>query len=470
MDATHPPEQQSKGKAMTQVVTIIGGGLAGSEAAWQLAERGVSVRLYEMRPLCQTPVHKSGDLAELVCSNSLKSLDASSAAGTLKYELATLGSFVLKCALATRVAAGGALAVDREAFARLVTKSIEDHPRIELVRSEFIELSSVLNSNEHCIIATGPLTSSKLEKQLVELLGRENLAFFDAAAPIVETASLDMSKLFFQSRYDKSGADYLNAPLSRDEYERLVGELTAANRVIRKDFEFCELFSACQPVEEVARTGLDTLRHGALKPVGLYDPLTGRRPWAVIQLRPENSEGSAYNLVGFQTNLTFGEQERIFRMIPGLEYASFSRFGVMHRNTFIDSPQVLDASFALQQHPQLRFAGQITGTEGYGEAIASGLFAALNTYAELQGMKPVVLPQETVLGSLFAYATEPLNADYQPMHVNYGIIKPLEASIRHKKERYAAYSARARSSANAFVQQNSFLSFLPSYEVPFLLP
>jgi methylenetetrahydrofolate--tRNA-(uracil-5-)-methyltransferase len=455
---------------MAQTVTIIGGGLAGSEAAWQLAERGVPVRLYEMRPEQQTSVHKTGDLAELVCSNSLKSLDGTSAAGTLKYELAALGSFVLKCALETRVAAGGALAVDRDAFARLVTESLEHHEFIEIVRANFAELPQMIETGEPCIVATGPLTSTELEGQLVALLGRDSLAFFDAAAPIVETASLDRDKLFFQSRYDKSGADYLNAPLTREEYEALVRELVAAQRVIPKDFEGGDLFQACQPVEEVARTGLDTLRHGALKPVGLQDPVTGRRPWAVIQLRPENSEGTAYNLVGFQTNLTFGEQERIFRMIPGLERAIFSRLGVMHRNTFIDSPQVLDPSFALRQHPSVRFAGQITGTEGYGEAIASGLLAALNTYASLQGVERIVLPQEMVLGSLFAYATDPSVTDYQPMHVNYGIIKPLDAQIRNKKERYARYSTRAQAAVNTFVEGNGFLSFLPPYEVPFLLP
>lgn len=455
---------------MIQTVTIIGGGLAGSEAAWQLAERGVPVRLVEMRPKHPTPVHKTGNLAELVCSNSLKSLDASSAAGTLKYELATLGSFVLRCALETRVAAGGALAVDRELFARLVTESIEKHELITVERRDFAELPQTLVAGEPCIVATGPLTSAALEEQLVTLLGKKSLTFFDAAAPIVEAESLDMTKLFFQSRYEKSGADYLNAALTREEYELLVRELVVAHRVIPKSFEGGDLFQACQPVEEVARTGPDTLRHGALKPVGLSDPVTGRRPWAVIQLRPENRAGTAYNLVGFQTNLTFGEQQRIFRMIPGLEQAIFSRFGVMHRNTFIDSPQALDAGFALLQHPQLRFAGQITGTEGYGEAIASGLFAALNTFAALQGMERVVFPQEMVLGSLFAYATDPSVTGYQPMHVNYGIIKSLEVPLRNKKERYAAYSARAQAAVNRFVQQNSFLSFLPSYDVPFLVP
>ncbi|MDR1014241.1 MAG: methylenetetrahydrofolate--tRNA-(uracil(54)-C(5))-methyltransferase (FADH(2)-oxidizing) TrmFO [Coriobacteriales bacterium] len=455
---------------MQDTVTVIGGGLAGSEAAWQLAERGVRVRLFEMRPAQRTPVHASGDLAELVCSNSLKSLDADSASGALKYELSQLGSQVLRCALATRVAAGAALAVERKGFARLVTDSLEAHENVEVVREEFTGLSELCAGGGHAIVATGPLTSSGLERPLVRMLGHENLAFFDAAAPIVEAASLDRDRLFLQSRYDKSGGDYLNAPLTREEYEVFVRELVQAARVMPQRFEAAELFQACQPVEEVARSGHDTLRYGALKPVGLTDPRTGRRPWAVVQLRPENREGTAYNLVGFQTNLTFGEQERVFRLIPGLEQAAFSRFGVMHRNTFIDSPRLLDAGFALRERPSLRFAGQITGTEGYVEAMASGLFVALVTYADLRGIRRPVLPEETVLGSLFAYATDPAVTGYQPMHVNYGIIKPLPEPPRRKKERYAAYSQRSRTAIDAFREHNAALSFLPSYPVPFLLP
>ncbi|MDR1082925.1 MAG: methylenetetrahydrofolate--tRNA-(uracil(54)-C(5))-methyltransferase (FADH(2)-oxidizing) TrmFO [Coriobacteriales bacterium] len=456
--------------ALTDTVTIIGGGLAGSEAAWQLAERGVSVRLYEMRPKRRTPVHKSGDLAELVCSNSLKSLDESSAAGALKYELATLGSYLLHCAFSTRVAAGGALAVDRDAFGRLVTRNLEAHEGIELIREEFTSLPALVVAQSPGIIATGPLTSSSFEAQLVGLLKRKSLAFYDAAAPIVDADSLDLERLFFQSRYDKSGADYLNAPLTRKEYDALIEELVKGERTLPRSFETAELFQACQPIEEVARSGHDTLRYGALKPVGLKDPRTNQRPWAVVQLRPENNNQTAYNLVGFQTNLTFGEQKRIFRLIPGFEKAVFFRYGVMHRNTFIDSPQVLDEGFALRGAPSLRFAGQITGTEGYVEAIASGLFAALATYAQLQDMKPALLPEETVLGSLFAYATDPANTNYQPMHVNYGIVKPLAKTVRRKNERYEAYSLRSRISIEAFRKRNSFLSFLPSYEVPLLLP
>ena len=482
------------------VVTIIGGGLAGSEAAWQLAERGVTVRLYEMRPMQQTPIHTGGNLAELVCSNSLKSLDPTSASGSLKYELSILGSQLLRCALETRVAAGSALAVDREAFSRLVTDSLMAHDNIKLIRSEFSDLSLLIEEQVSCIIATGPLTSQALESELTGLLGQEYLAFFDAAAPIVEADSLDTERLFYQSRYDKSGADYLNAALSREEYGRLVEELVSARRVIPKEFEGSELFAACQPIEELARKGQDTLRHGALKPVGLVDPHTGRQPFAVVQLRPENDQAMAYNLVGFQTNLVFSEQERVFRLIPGLEHAVFARYGVMHRNTFIDTPRTLDRGFALPSHPFIRFAGQITGTEGYVEAIGSGLLAALNCYAQLQrsnagpnnggpgsggpgaesgsaepgseelGAVPIILPQETVSGSLFAYATDPAVINYQPMHVNYGIIKALDEPRRRKLERHAAYSRRSRAAIEAFREQNSFLSFLPSYTVPFLLP
>ena len=455
---------------MDSAVTIVGGGLSGSEAAWQLAERGVSVRLFEMRPTRQTQVHTTGNLAELVCSNSLKSLDATSASGALKYELSVLGSQILRCALETRVAAGGALAVDREAFARLVTERLQSHPNIQLIRGEFTGLSKVLEAQSPCIIATGPLTSQGFEGELLHILGQENLAFYDAAAPILEADSLDQEKLFFQSRYDKGGSDYLNAALTREEYDRLIDELIKAKRVIPREFEGSELFQACQPVEEIARKGHDALRYGALKPVGLIDPATGRQPWAVVQLRPENSQKTAFNLVGFQTNLTFNEQERIFRLIPGLEKGVFSRFGVMHRNTFIDSPHVLDRTFALPAYPFIRFAGQITGTEGYVEAIASGLFAALNCYAKLQDRGPVILPEETVSGSLFAYATDASVVDYQPMHVNYGIIKALAEPQRRKKQRYAAYSTRSRAAIKALREQNGFLSFLPAYEIPFLLP
>ena len=428
-------------------VTIIGAGLAGSEAALQLAARGVPVRLVDMRPRVSTPVHRSAAPAELVCSNSLKSKDATTAAGCLKYELGVLGSQLLAAAWDTSVPAGGALAVDRTRFSHEVARMLDGSERIERVCSECVALP-----DGPAIVATGPLTSEALAAELQEACGAESLAFYDAAAPIVEADSLDRSIVFAQSRYGKGdGADYLNAPMNRDEYEAFVAELLAARRVIEKDFERRELFAACQPIEEVARTGTDALSHGALKPVGLTDPRTGARPWAVVQLRAENAACSAYNLVGFQTNLRFGEQERVFRMVPGLEHAEFSRYGVMHRNTFLDAPHVLTRALSLPGHPQLHFAGQVTGTEGYLEAVASGLFAALAVYAQLASVPEPHLPVDTLFGCLLDYATDPQTQGYQPMHVNYGILAPLEPRIRNKRERKAAYARRARAAADAFV-------------------
>lgn len=436
-------------------VTVIGGGLAGSEAAWQLAQRGVDVELVEMRPGTRTPVHRTADLAELVCSNSLKSAATASAAGQLKRELALMGSFVLSCAVKSRVPAGGALAVDRELFSREVTSRLRSHPRVTVVEREVDELPE-----GRVIVATGPMTSDALASRIASLVGAESLAFYDAAAPIVDAQSLDMDVLFSQSRYDKGDADYLNAPFDREGYERFITELVTAERVVSRDFERTELFSACQPVEEVARTGLDALRYGALKPVGLTDPATGHRPWAAVQLRAENAQRTAYNLVGFQTNLTFPEQDRVFRMVPGLEHAEFVRHGVMHRNTFIDSPHVLDRTFAVPACPRIRFAGQVTGTEGYCEAMASGLLAALNTYADLKGLPHAELPAEGVLGALVAYATDPATQDYQPMHVNFGIVPPFERRIKGKRDRYAAYAKRAQDAMHAFVASRSDLGFL----------
>lgn len=435
------------------IVTVVGAGLAGSEAALQLAMRGVPVRLVEMRPSRQTAVHKTDGPAELVCSNSFKSKDPETAAGSLKYELASLGSCLLDAAHKTEVAAGGALAVDRDRFSSRVKKMLEAFDNIELVQEEATTLP-----DGPAIIATGPLTSDALAELLAHELGSESLAFYDAAAPIVEADSIDRSVVFAQSRYDKGGsADYLNAPMNREEYEAFVEELVNARRVIEKDFERRELFAACQPVEEVARTGVDALSHGALKPVGLTDPRTGKRPWAAVQLRAENAAASAYNLVGFQTNLRFGEQERVFRMIPGLEHAEFSRYGVMHRNTFVDCPHVLTRTLALPKHPSIHLAGQITGTEGYLEAVASGLFAALAVYAELVGLETPRLPHDSLFGCLLDYATDPETQDYQPMHVNYGIIDPIVPKIRNKRERKAAYARRAHESIDAFVADRADL-------------
>ncbi len=423
------------------VVKIIGAGLAGSEAAYQLASRGIDVELYEMRPKKNTPAHHTSEFAELVCSNSLKSLDQTSAAGTLKFELMQMDSFVLRKAFECRVPAGKALAVNREKFSESVTKELEANPHVVIVRDEVTQIPE-----PPAIIATGPLTSGPLADSIHNLLGGEFMSFYDAAAPIVEAESLDMDKIFIQSRYDKGGADYLNAPFNKEEYENFVQELVDAERVILKEFESKDLFSACQPVEEIARTGLDALRYGPLKPIGLRDPKTGHRPWAAVQLRAENEDKSAYNLVGFQTNLRFPEQERVFRMIPGLENANFSRFGVMHRNTFIDSPHALGPTFNSKDGKSIRFAGQLTGTEGYCEAIASGLYAALATYADLIGTSLPKPPVYTMFGSLVDYATNPNTLKYQPMHVNYGIMAPFEHRIRNKSERYRAYSERARNS------------------------
>ena len=428
-------------------VTVVGAGLAGSEAALQLAMRGVPVRLVEMRPDKQTAVHKTDGPAELVCSNSFKSKDPETAAGSLKYELAALGSCLLEAAYDTQVAAGGALAVDRDRFSARVDEMLAAFDTIEIVREEVTSLP-----DGPAIIATGPLTSDALAALLAREVGGESLAFYDAAAPIIEADSIDRSIVFAQSRYDKGGsADYLNAPMSREEYEAFVGELVNAKRVIEKDFERRELFAACQPVEEVARTGIDALSHGALKPVGLTDPRTGRRPWAAVQLRAENAAASAYNLVGFQTNLRFGEQERVFRMIPGLEHAEFSRYGVMHRNTFVDCPHVLTRTLALSKRPDIHLAGQVTGTEGYLEAVASGLFVALAVYAELAGFDAPHLPHDSLFGCLLDYATDPETQDYQPMHVNYGIVEPIVPKIRNKRERKAAYARRAQKAIDAFV-------------------
>lgn len=443
---------------MTYRVTIAGGGLAGSEAALDLANRGIAVRLMEMRPVRPTPVHHTDGLAELVCSNSLKSTKPDSAAGLLKRELAELGSPLMASARATAVAAGGALAVDRVLFSQQVTEKVERHPLIEVVREEATDVAALAAASDAVVLASGPLTSDALSSSLTGLTGSAALAFYDAAAPVVMADSIDRAKVFRQSRYEdaSAGGDYLNAPFDKGEYERFIDELLGAERVIARDFESRELFQACQPIEEIARAGRDAPRFGTLKPVGLIDPRTGRRPWAALQLRAEDACGQSYNLVGFQTNLTFPEQRRVFRMIPGLENAEFARYGVMHRNTFLDAPRLLDDRGRLRTpaaealDAPVYVAGQLAGTEGYCEAIRSGQHVALAVTAHLRGVPLPPLPVETAYGALLAYATDEATRDYQPMHVNFGIMRPLDEPVRNKRDRYAAYAARANGALKAY--------------------
>lgn len=452
---------------MKKTVTIIGAGLAGSEAALQLADRGFSVRLLEARPLVSTPVHKTSNAAELVCSNSLKSVKPSSAAGMLKAELAALGSRVYGAALRHAVPAGGALAVDRLAFSADVTALLESHPLIRFERVEATDVAKEAACADAVVVAAGPLATDALSCSLASLTGSEYLLFFDAAAPVVMADSLDGDKVFRQSRYEEGEGDYLNAAFSKEEYDAFANELVAAERVIMRDFESKDLFQACQPIEEVVRSGHDAPRFGALKPVGLVDPRTGKRPWAAVQLRAEDAAGQSYNLVGFQTNLTFPEQRRVFRMIPGLEHAEFARYGVMHRNTFLDAPRLLDSHLRLKT-PQaaalsapIYVAGQISGTEGYCEAVRSGLHAACAVAADLQGIALPDLPKQTVFGALLAWATDPATKDYQPMHVNFGIMEPLVPAVRNKQERYAAYASRGARALSLYCQELARLGFLP---------
>lgn len=434
-------------------VSIIGAGIAGSEAAWQLAERGVPVRLYEMRPGGCGPAHHTDRFAELVCSNSFKSDDPCTAAGLLKRELQDMGSMVIAAARDTAIPAGAALAVDRDLFSERVTRSILGHPLIEVHREE---VTSIVEGD--VIVAAGPLASRPLIDALSRFTGDTHLWFFDAAAPIVDAETVDRGTVFAASRWGKGvTSDYLNCPMDRSQYERFVEALVAADRVTLRDFERRDLFQACQPVEEVARTGRDALRFGAMKPVGLTDPSTGLRPWAVVQLRAENRQATAYNLVGFQTNLKFAEQERVFRMIPGLEDAVFLRYGVMHRNTYVDAPRLLASDLSLRSHPRIRIAGQLSGTEGYLEAAASGLIAALGVWCAREGTALPTLPAETALGALLTYATDPGTDNYQPMHVNFGLVPPLASRVRGKQARYAAYSDRARAEMAGFIASYPWL-------------
>ena len=421
-------------------ITVIGAGLAGCEAAHKLSSLGFSVRLCEMKPEKRTPAQKSDGFAELVCSNSLKAMRLESAAGLLKEEMRRLGSVTMEAAERTSVAAGGALAVDRELFSEYITEKIKSDPNIEIVTGEVTELPD----EGIVIVATGPLTSDALAESLRQKFGG-TLSFFDAVAPIITTDSVDMDRIFMGARYDRGEADYINCPMERDEYDAFYDALVSAERAPLHDFDVADpkVYEGCMPVEIMAGRGRDTLRYGPLRPVGLIDPHTGRRPWANIQLRKENAAGTMYNIVGFQTNLKFGEQKRVFSMIPGLEHAEFVRYGVMHRDTFMDSPRLLSKSLSLKSEPRLFFAGQFTGVEGYTESAATGILAGINAARFASGEEPLVLPPETMLGALVNYITDESVDNFQPMGANMGILPPLEKKIRHKDERYAALAERA---------------------------
>ena len=423
----------------TKHVTVIGAGLAGSECAWQLAQRGISVTLREMKPEKKTPAHVTEYFAELCCSNSLRAAGLENAVGLLKEELRRLDSLIIRCADATRVPAGGALAVDRHGFARMVTEEIEKHPNITVVPGEVTEIPE-----GEVVIASGPLTSDALADRLLTLFDAGNtLNFYDAAAPLVSFESVDMSSAYFASRYDKGTPDYINCPMDKDEYLAFWQELVKAEEAEVHGFDDGGVFEGCMPVEVMARRGEDTLRFGPLKPKGLPDPKTGRDPYAVVQLRKDNADGSIYNLVGFQTHLKWGEQKRVFGMIPALRNAQFLRYGVMHRNTYLDSPRMLDRYYRFKAEPRIAFAGQMTGVEGYVESCASGFLVGVETARRLLGKAPVDFPQETAIGALGLYVSNPSVGMFQPMNINFGIIPPLGYKVKGKRNKNAELSQRS---------------------------
>lgn len=434
-------------------LSVIGAGLAGCEAAWQIASRGIQVDLYEMKPLHYTPAHKNSGFAELVCSNSLKAERISSAAGLLKEEMRRLGSLLMQCADKSRVPAGGALAVDRDIFSALVTEQIRSHP---LIRVHAEEVQSIPDGGIR-VVATGPLTAQALADDIA-IFCAGSLSFYDAAAPIVTAESLDMDACFSASRYDKGGDDaYLNCPMNKEEYDRFYDALVSAERAPVHGFDVADpkVYEGCMPVEVMAGRGRDTLRFGPLKPVGLRDPKTGHRPWAVVQLRRENAAATLYNLVGFQTNLKFSEQKRVFGLIPALKNADFVRYGVMHRNTFVNSPKILYPDFSLKADPNLFFAGQLTGMEGYMESAASGLMAGWNAAQRLLERETVVLPHETMIGALCRYLVECDPAHFQPMGANFGILPPLGEQIRDKRVRYEALAQRSLDMLLPYTKRNA---------------
>ncbi len=421
-------------------VKVIGAGLAGCEAAWQLAQRGIPVELYEMKPQKMTPAHHSSDFAELVCSNSLRSDQLENAVGLLKEELRRMDSLIMACADEHRVPAGGALAVDRFGFSSAVTEKIRSHPNITVIGEEVTSIPGEGN----VIVASGPLTSDALSEDIAQHFpGEEYLHFFDAAAPIVTFESIDMDKAWFASRYDRGTPDYINCPMTQEEYDRFWTELTQAKQAQLHEFDDGSVFEGCMPVEVMARRGRDTLCYGPLKPVGLPDPRTGKEPFAVVQLRKDNAAGSIFNIVGFQTHLTFPEQKRVFSMIPGLEHAEFVRYGVMHRNTYLHSPGILNHYYQVKDEPRLCFAGQMTGVEGYVESTASGLVAAVELARRLSGEAPIDFPRETALGALAHYVSDTTVVNFQPMNVNFGIIPPLGYKVKGKRNKNAALSQRA---------------------------
>lgn len=443
--------EKSRIKMKTDYITVIGGGFAGAEAAWQIAKRGIKCRLYEMKPVKFSPAHKSENLCELVCSNSFKAARADSAAGLLKNEMESLGSLTVKCAKATAVPAGGALAVNRDDFSAMVTKLIEQEPLIEIVREEVKEIPR----EGIVIVAAGPLASDSISEDIKSLCS-ENLSFYDAAAPIISAESIDMTRAFCQSRYDKGGEDdYINCPMNKEEYELFYKELINAESVILHDFEKGkEIYEGCMPIEVMAKRGENTIRFGPMKPVGLTDPNTGHRPWAVLQLRKENKEGTLYNLVGFQTNLRFPEQKRVFSLIPALKNAEFIRYGVMHRNSFINSPKVLTHFFNMKEHPDIFFAGQITGVEGYMESAAAGIIAGINAAGRYLGEEMIFLPEDTMLGALSRYIENTETRNFQPMGAAIGLLPPLEEKIRDKRERYKIICDRAMESLLRYIKDN----------------
>lgn len=422
-------------------VIIVGAGMAGSEAAWQVAQRGIKVDLYEMRPEKSTPAHKTEKFAELVCSNSLRGAGLENAVGLLKEEMRQLNSIIMESADINRVPAGGALAVDREGFSQYITDKVKNHPNVTVINKEIETIPQ--EDDAITIIASGPLTSEVLAKSIGELTGQDYFYFYDAAAPLISKESIDMSKAYRASRYGKGTADYINCPMDKEEYEKFWQELTTAELAPIKEFEKAKFFEGCMPVEEMARRGIDTLLYGPLKPVGLEDPKTGKRPYAVVQLRQDNVADSLYNIVGFQTHLKWPEQKRVFGLIPGLENAEFVRYGVMHRNTFINSPELLRPTLQYKDRDDLLFAGQMTGVEGYIESAASGLVAGVNAAYLAKGENPVIFPEQTAHGSMCKYITSAVAKHFQPMNANFGLMPPLEERIRDKKLKKQKIAERA---------------------------